>query len=366
VPSLVLYVSGHGFGHAARQQAVIRALAGRGARVYVRSAAPGKFFREAHDHHSAAYDIGLIQPGPLLMDAPATATWYADFLARQDELAQAEADFARSVRAGLIASDMPPFACEVAHLAGLPCVVMTHFTWDWVYEYYVERVPAFAPIIASIRASYGKATLALQMPFAHDFGHFRHVEPLPLVVNAPTQSREATRAQWGAGSGDKVALISMGGHGWRGDVARIAQRDDWRFWVMPQVWPQVAHLPHCALIPSDTPDYHNLIAAADVVVGKAGGSTVAEVMAQQTAMLYTINDDWRENSLLMDALSQHGRAIFLPREPFERGDWIDRLDEALALPPSAHPLPNDGAEVAAARLLALLASPGHGTMPVNF
>jgi L-arabinokinase len=353
VQSLVLYVSGHGFGHAARQQAVIRALAARGARVYVRSAAPAKFFREAHDHHSAAYDVGLIQPGPLLMDAPATAAWYADFLARQDELAQAEADFARRAGAGLIASDMPPFACEVAERAGLPCVVLTHFTWDWVYEHYVERVPAFAPIIASIRASYGKATLALQMPFAHDFGHFRRVEPIPLVVNAPTQGRDATRAQWGAGPGDKVALISMGGHGWRGDAARLAQRDDWRFWVMPQLWPQVAHLAHCTLIPTDTPDYHNLIAAADVVVGKAGGSTVAEVVAHQTAMLYTVNDDWRENELLMAALARYGRAIFLPREPFERGSWIDGLDEALALPPPPEALAHDGAEVAAERLLTL-------------
>ena len=353
--SIILYVSSHGFGHAARQQAVIRALARRGARVYVRSAAPGKFFRDAYAHHSAAYDVGLIQPGPLLMDAPATAAWYADFLQRQDDLAQAEADFALSVKAGLIASDMPPFACEAADKVGLPCVVLTHFTWDWVYEHYAARLPSFVPIIASIRASYGKAALALQMPFAHDFSHFRRVEPIPLVVNALTQSREATRRQWGAEPDDKVALISMGGHGWRGDAARIAQRADWRFWVMPQLWPQVAHLAHCTLIPTNTPDYHNLIAAADVVVGKAGGSTVAEVVAHQTAMLYTINDDWRENELLMTALSRYGRALYLPRERFEVGDWLDALDAALSLPPPPETLAHDGAEVAAERLLSMLA-----------
>lgn len=352
-PVIVHYVSGHGFGHAARQQAVIRELARRGAQVHVRSSAPAKFFASATSHHAYAYDIGLIQPAPLLMDAPATARWYADFLERQPALIQQELAFIRQVGATLIACDMPPIACEIAQSAGLPCVVLTHFTWDWVYEHYVERVPEFVPLIASIRASYGKATLALEMPFAHDFSHFPRVEALGLVVNPATQTPAQTRQQWATPPEARVALVSMGGHGWRGDARRLADFGEWVFWVMPHLWEQVSHLPNCRLIPTDTPDYQNLIAAADVVIGKAGGSTVAEVVAHQPAMLYTLNDDWRENELLSAALERYARVRYIPRADFEQGAWLDLLDAVLEQAPPREQVRTDGASVAAERLVEL-------------
>src|SRR3990172_9059702 len=181
--NIAFYVSAHGFGHAAREQAVIGALAARGARVYVRSAAPGKFFTSAADHHSERYDIGLIQHDPLTVDVRASFQWYADFLARQEALVAREAAFVRERDIRLIASDMPPVAFEVAEAAGVPSVAVTHFTWDWVYAPYLEAYPDFRYVIAAITAAYGKATLALQMPFAHPFPMFRRVQPVPLVIN---------------------------------------------------------------------------------------------------------------------------------------------------------------------------------------
>lgn len=353
----LFYVSSHGFGHAARQQGLIAALAAAGVRIHVRSAAPAKFFTAAHSVHDQHYDIGMIQHDPLRYDVEATAAWYTDFIAREPTIIAQETAYARQHGARLILSDMPPVACAVGAALGVPTVVITHFTWDWVYEHYLDRCPSFAPIIHHITAQYQQATLALQMPFAHPFPQFQRVEPVGLFANAPTRSRAVVRRLFDVPHGHRVALLTMGGHSWgQTDLRALAGVQGWTFLVMPSAHPQVAHLSHVRCVPTDFPAYHDLIAAADLVVGKAGGSTVAEVIAHGVPMIYTLTSDWRESSLLDMALRQHGRGMCVPLTDFERGAWIDLLEPAAALPPARAPLPADGHQQACARLLRLLAT----------
>ncbi|XWX03009.1 hypothetical protein VZO05_10895 [Aggregatilineales bacterium SYSU G02658] len=353
---LLFYVSSHGFGHAARQQGLIAALGADGARVHVRSAAPAKFFAAAHHHHSQRFDIGMIQHDPLRYDVDATAAWYADFIAHEPDLIAHEVAYARQHDVRLILSDMPPVACAVGAALGVPTVVISHFTWDWVYEHYAARCAAFNPIIAHITQQYAQATLALQMPFAHPFPQFPRVEPVGLFANMPTRPRETVRRLFNVPDDHRLALLTMGGHGWgQTDVRALAGVRGWTFLTMPGAYEQVAHLAAARCVPVDFPAYHDLIAAADVVVGKAGGSTVAEVIAHRAAMLYTLTDDWRESALLDAALRQHGRGLFVPLTAFERGAWVDLLEQAAALPPARQPLAADGPAQAAARLRPLWA-----------
>lgn len=357
-PTIVLYVSSHGFGHAARQQAVVEALAAQGAQVYVRTAAPAKFFRAARAYHAQHYDIGLIQPDALRIDVAASLRWYAEFLKRQPAIIAEEAAFVRQIGARAILSDMPPIACEIAAAARLPCAVATHFTWDWVYSGYMDAYPQYRYIVASIRASYYKATVALQMPFAHAFDMFAHVEPVPLVVNRVTQSRAEICALLDIPPESHIALLSMGGMAWGdSDLSPLRALDGWYFLAMPGAWEQLQDLPHARLIPTEFEGYHNLIAAADVVVGKAGGSTVAECIAHRTPFIYTLRAGYTENTLLHDALQRHAHAYYIPAPQFERGAWVDALHDAVMRPFNWPPMPTDGAEVIAHRVLALAQLP---------
>lgn len=356
--SIVYYISSHGYGHAARQQAVIRLLSERGIPVYVRTAAPQKFFAFPGVHyHRAHYDIGVIQPGTLQVDPAATLHWYQRFLQEQEALVTEEAAFLQAQNVGLVVSDMPPVAFEIAARAGLPSVALTHFTWDWVYTHYLDACPAFAPVIERIRASYGRATLALQLPFAHEFDMFPRVEPSPLIINAATRPREQARAEMHVPPAARMALLTMGGHDWAfAGLQGLYERTGWVFLVTPGAWPQVAGHPAFRLIPDDYDGYHNLIAAADIVVGKAGGSTVAECIGHRTPFLYTLNADWRENELLHDALCRFANSRFVEKHEFERGDWAHLLDELVTQPFTWPRIATNGAEAAAARLCELLQS----------
>jgi hypothetical protein len=330
---IFFYVSSHGYGHAARQQPTLRLLKQAGHRVHVRSAAPAKFFRDAASHTPAHYDIGMLQHDPLRYDVAATAAWYEAFIAREDALIRQEAAAIRQQGAALVLSDMPPVACAIATAAGVPCYVLSHFLWDWVYAHYEAEEPRFTPIIAHITRQYASASGALRMPFAHPFTAFAQAQDVGLFVNTATQPPGAVRAAFGVPAHHRLALLTMGGHGWgQTDVRPLIAKRGWTFLVMPGAYEQVRAYEHFRLVPTDYEDYHNLIAAADVVVGKAGGSTVAEVIGHRSRMLYTLTSHWRESALLDAALQTHAVSARVPLDAFERGEWVDMLDALAAQP----------------------------------
>lgn len=355
---IAYYISSHGYGHAARQQAVITELAAQGAKVHVRTAAPQKFFGAAESYHKQRYDIGMIQQDALHFDIPASLQWVADFHAERDKLIEQELAFVKKEKIQLIVSDMPPIAFDIAESARIPSVAITHFTWDWVYAHYTKDYPQYQYLIEEIRASYMKATLALQMqiPIPHEFDMFPSVEPIPLIYNKVTQTRETVRETFAIPDDKPMALLSMGGHSW-GDsnIRALLSMKGWVFLVMPGAWEQVKDAPEqFRQVPMDYDDYHDLIAAADLVVGKAGGSTVAEVIGHRTPMIYTTQMNWREASLLSETLENYGVIKHVPMDAFLRGEWINSLESFIA---QAHDFPDiefDGVQKTAKRLLEMV------------
>ena len=360
MPNIIYYISSHGYGHAARQQAVIKELSARGVAVYVRTATPEKFFKSAKHIHHQRYDIGMIQHDALHFDIPASLQWMADFLSQQEALIQGEIDFIQQNDIRLIVSDMPAIACEIAWRVGLPSVVMTHFTWDWVYEHYTTDYPQYQYVVDTIREQYAKATLSLQMqlPIPHPFEMFANVEPTPLIYNATTQTRAEVRAKFDIPEDMPMILLSMGGHDWGDSNIRALQSfTDVIFLVMPSAWGQVEDTPkYFRQVPMGYADYHNLIAHADVVVGKAGGSTVAEVIGHQTPMIYTLPnyEEWRESQLLAQTLQDYASANDVPMSDFMAGAWVDCLPELLSRTHYWAEIDRDGVSKTATRLLQFL------------
>ncbi|MCA9912983.1 MAG: hypothetical protein KC496_06525 [Anaerolineae bacterium] len=355
---IVYYISSHGFGHAARQQAVIQQLARRGVAVHVRTAAPQQFFQEAASYHAQRYDVGMLQADALSYDVAGSLRWLETFMQEQDALIAQEVAFVREIGAGLIVSDMPPLAMEVASAADVPCLAITHFTWDWVYGHYVDQYPQAVPLIEAIRASYAKTTLALQlqMPIPHAFDMFPRVEAIPGLYNPVTKSRADIQAEFNLAPDMRVGLISMGGHAWSNlDLRALKAMHDWVFLVNDAAWESVSDAPQrFRRVPPGYAAYQNLIAHSDVLVGKVGGSTVAEVVGHGTPMIYTTHPLWRESSLLRETLERSAVASqYLPLENFQRGEWVEALNAVYEMPRrQAYSQPN-GAAIAAEKVMAM-------------
>ena len=142
---IVFYISGHGFGHASRQIELIRELRAQrpDVRIVVRTAVPRWMFAPIVDPavHIQEFetDPGVVQFDSLSLDEEQTARDAARFYAAFDQRVTTEAGLIRGLNANLIVGDIPPLACAAAERAGVPCVAIGNFTWDWIYEAY----PAF-------------------------------------------------------------------------------------------------------------------------------------------------------------------------------------------------------------------------------
>jgi hypothetical protein len=366
VAGLAVYVSGHGFGHATRQVALIRALRARAPEleIRVRSGAPGWIFSErdpALACSAAAIDPGVLQTSGLDVNAAGTLAAHESFLAEWDLALEREAEWLAAGRPCLVVADVPPLACAAASRAGIPAWVVANFTWAWIFEEWAGAEARWQPVVARHRQAYAAAELAFRLPLHHpdDFAGFARVEDAPLLANRSRLSRAAARARLGVDEDDprRLVLVSFGGFGSGGFRGGGDDLSAYRFVALDPGTPgsppgDAIALPRPCPIP-----HEDLMCACDAVIGKAGYSTIAEALVHDTRFLYLPRANFPEAPVLQRGLERLGCARAMPRADFEAGRWRAHLD-ALFASPGPGPGPSaDGAERIADALLERIGDP---------
>jgi hypothetical protein len=361
-PTIVLAVSGHGFGHAVRSAEVARALLQRGARVLVRTDAPAWLFPEGIECLPAPggwpLDIGVAQHDGLDLDVDETRRRWQTFARDFDALARTEAELLRAHKADIVVGDIPPLAFLAAAKAGVPALAVGNFGWDWIYAAW----PDFEDIIATVQAGYASAELLLRLPLHSTdpdaFPAFRSVEDVPLIGRHPRHPRQAVREGLGIRNEARVVLLSFGGFTARGlDIGALGQWTNYLFLLTPPLATGFPSTPDNVMALTQTPrDFVSLLAASDVVLTKPGYGIVVDALANQIAVLYTDRGPFREYDVLAQALPTLGRAAYIPRADLLAGHLGPHLDALLDLSVPNAELRMDGAQVVAERVLQQLAS----------
>ncbi|MCL4822503.1 MAG: hypothetical protein KJ067_25555 [Vicinamibacteria bacterium] len=359
---IACYVSSHGFGHATRCAEVLRALRAADPRVplAVVAAAPEWLFRTAIDgpfeFRSAKNDVGLGQRDALTIDLQATlAAWDAG-QAEREARTEEEAAFLVACGARLVLADVPPLAFAAAARAGVPAFGLANFTWDWIYRHYAAQDGRFAELADACAADYAQADALLELPFACDNAAFARREPIPLVARRPRSGREAVRERLGLGP-EPVVLLSFGGVGLDAfELEALGSMRDLRFLTAGE-WSRLPAngraVPHAELDRVGC-GYEGLVAAADVVVSKPGYGIVTDAIGAGTRLLYADRGDFPEYPVLVRDMQPWLTCAHVPSERLRVGAIEPELRALLARPVTPPPRV-DGAEVAAARLLAALA-----------
>lgn len=357
---LVVFVTPHGFGHAARVSAVAAALARRrpGLELEIRTTVPEWFFATSLDAPFAwvgePCDVGLVQATPVTEDLPATVAalerlWGRDGPGeRSGELGA----HLRAAGAAAVLCDISPLGLAAARAAGVPAILLESFTWDWIYEGYVGAEPRLAAWVERLRPLSEGADLRIQAePCCRAARGALAVAP---IARRPRASRSAIRARLGIEGERPLVLVSFGGIETRLEsTARWAALPEVDF-VVPGGADRERREGNRILLPHRTPVPHpDLVAAADVVVGKLGYSTVAEAFAAGTRVAYLPRPAWRESPVLERFVRDRLPALALDPAEFASGAWVARLPELLDRP---RPAPGDasGAEQAAEAIAALL------------
>jgi UDP:flavonoid glycosyltransferase YjiC (YdhE family) len=372
MPTLVFYVSGHGFGHAARVIEIINAIRVRRAdvRVIARTSAASWLFDRTvipaaggWDFSPAAVDTGVVQIDSLHIDERATVERAREFLQTFDHRVAAEAAFLQQEGVALVVADMPPLGIAAAKRAGLRAVALGNFTWDWIYSAYEGA----DDVVRAIQEVYRHADIALRLPLHGGFDVCPTVVDVPFVARRSQRPALDTRRTLGLPERERLVLVSFGGYGLDGlDLDALTQLEGYR--VLMSGSAPLAGVPRAtdggrrgSLIPLDEGAmyeagvrYEDLIRSVDVVVTKPGYGIIAESVANDTAILYTSRGHFVEYDVLVAALPRFLRARYLDHADLFAGRWSAHLDALLEQPaPPEHPAVN-GAEVAAELLLDMI------------
>ncbi len=217
--SVVFYISGHGFGHASREIAVINALAPLipGYEIVVRTSAARWLFdataRSRFTWLGGACDTGVVQLDSLTLDEAATIRQAATFQRDLPRRVVDEAALLRAHHAHLVIADAPPLGCAAAAAVRVPSIVLANFTWDWIYEGYPEMLAGAPDLIASIQGAYRHASEAWRLPMHGGFAPFARIIDLPYVARHARFDRAHVRGALSLPPDAPLALSSFGGYG---------------------------------------------------------------------------------------------------------------------------------------------------------
>lgn len=355
---LAYVVSSHGFGHAARACATIEALwtLEPAVQITILGRTPDWFFHQSlglpgeHGEYelvSIDTDIGLVQTTALRENAGSTAELLVDRLPF-DTTCGKLADAVASSGAEAVVCDISPWGLAAAHNLGLPSLLVENFTWDWIYAGYPDLQKFEEPF----QRAFGLATRHVQTePVCRPVEHAACVTP-PVSRRSRTR-REVTRKDLNVGHDDRLVMMTMGGVAWSYEHLEFLGCVDTTVWLLAggARGVEMERLGRHILLPHRSPLYHpDLVAAADVVVGKLGYSTVAEVAAAGTRFLYVPRPQFPESDLLEAWTLRHLTAQRVDPERLEAETWLSHVassvDEILRRPRPA-PLPNGASQVAA-------------------
>jgi hypothetical protein len=333
---IAYFVTPHGYGHAARAAAVMSA---------VREKAPGIFFEiftlvpewffqmsipGGFGYHPLKTDTGLVQTTAMTEDLPATIHQLDAMLPFRDAFVASLAEQMRQLECSLVLCDIAPLGIAAAQAAGLASVLVENFTWDWIYEGYLDEEPRFAPHTAFLRDTFRSATwhILTQPACADDF-------PADLVTSVasrkPRLSRSETRLRLGVSPLARLVMVTMGGILTDYPFLPILENSPDTLFLIPGGSQKTERRGSLVLLPHHSDLYHpDLVGASDVVVGKLGYSTLAEAYAAGAPYVYIPRKHFRESPPMAVFARQVMGAVELAEEHFFNGSWLSLIPELLA------------------------------------
>ena len=347
--SLACFVSPHGLGHAARVAALLTALQRRrpGLGIELFTLAPADFFvasgcRNLHVHREIT-DIGFVQKSALVEDIPETARRLDAFLPFESALVARLAATLRDRLCAAVLCDIAPLGLAVARAVGIPSVLIENFTWDNLYAHYAEHVPRMRDHADAMRRCFATADLHIQTePICHPVSNVA-LTSRP-VGRTSRVAAESIRQQLGVPPDRKMVLITMGGVSERTPMlAHLADRKDLVF-VIAWGAPQQQVVGNVIALPLQSAFYHpDLVNAADVVIGKLGYSTLAEVLQTGLPFGYLARQNYPEMPALIHYAQAHLSCQEVVHADLDGTNDPDLVDRLLALP-RRPPLAVDGAD----------------------
>lgn len=349
------YVTSHGYGHAVRTAAICNEFSS-GTELVFRTGVPRSFFEEEvnrpFDYAAKEFDCGCRQFDGVTVDIDATLALYKEIASRNAERLDDEARWCAENGVSVIASDIAPFAFEVAKHARIPSAAVTNFTWYTIYEEYAAHKPEFIPYLDKMKSQYALADLCLSLYPAADMPYFARTAEVGPVGRVGTDVRDRIAGELGIDAGKRLALIYVGNFGMDAVVwGNLGKIDGWEFFGL---YPLPGAPANYHVISKSAFRYQDCVASADAMVGKLGYGTCAECLLSGLPIVYLPRTEFAEYPVLHAAMQEWGHGYLVSPADFYSLAWNDALGLVQGQRKPAR-MPSGGARACAAEIERLAA-----------
>lgn len=324
---------------------------GAGFEIFTR--VPAWFFETSleapFNFHDVLTDIGLVQTTSMEANLSETIHQLDLLMPFRDGLVKTLARQVQEAGCEVVVCDVAALGIAVAKEAGLPSILIENFTWDWIYQGYVDVEPRFAPYIAYLSELYQSASEHIRTEPGSTDQPPADLE-VGVVSRQPRHARAETRKRLGVPQDLPMVMITMGGIVTQYPfLERLEHTRNMRFLIPGGISASTAgeQRGSLVLIPHQSDFYHpDLVAASDAVVGKLGYSTLAETYTAGLPFAFIARQNFPEAPPMAHFAKNVMGALELSEARFFNGDWLDLLPELLSRPGKKPSRPNGGAEIA--------------------
>lgn len=352
---LVIYITAHGFGHAARTCQVLNALRSRypQTEMLVVSDLPDWFLDARLPgvmRRRASLDVGMVQKDAVRVDLEATRLQLKRLCQEWQTLLQQEKAWLSDLPVHLVLADIPALPLQAAAELKIPNIALGNFGWDEIYAEFSDQDQVWRDAVSLIDNAYRRCDRLLRYPFHSPMTAFSNVEEIPVVAAPGADRRQEMAQRWRLDVGkpwllfvfsqlefsslgqeriaalENVQLLTTGALNWRG--------------------------PNVFNLDPDLESFSDLVASGQGVVSKPGFGILSDCVVNHTPLIYVEREDFSEYAILVEAVERYLRHRHLPFKSLLDGD----LEAVLEGFPEAWDEPSEsltaegGADIVAERL----------------
>ncbi len=318
---IAFYISSHGFGHLTRSLALIEhILKNTDKTFYICTGTPQVEFAKIYlaefenrvEYFEYKVDVGIVNKrNSLEVDVNATNKAVYEMLDSYKQASVTEAEKLKKMNTRLIISDVSAFACLVSEKSGIKAVEIGNFTWTDQYKSVgadKKIVEKFSEIY-SLCKSFIAYDLSLVFSGADKNSVFRSdwLISRPISEKRVSEIRESYSGLYKRQTGnecDGFMYLSLGKSAELPQV-KISNFKGVVFYTEGLRFDQKSYLDVLFVrLPNEIKDSQSFVAAADLVIAKAGWSTSAEcVVAHSKTLLIErpgVDDDMNTINTLKD------------------------------------------------------------------
>lgn len=335
VPHLLVYISGHGFGHLAQVAPVLNRLSQSlpDLRLTICSKVPLRQLKSrihpGFTYIDEAVDFGMVMANALDVLPEPSLAMYREFHDDWPGRVTHESRRITQLAPDIVLSNVAYLPLAAAKRAGITCIALSSLNWADIFAAYCGGMPGVAQILEQMRQAYADADMFMRIAPAMPMPDLANLCSLGPIAGMGQNHRPQINAKLGLDASEKLVLVSMGGMAMRLPMERWQSIPNVR-WIVQADW-QVTRA-DVITMESLQMDFVDVLASSDALLCKPGYGSFAEAACNGVPLLYVAREDWPEEPYLIAWLETHGLCHKVSREQSATGEFAEELQALLAHP----------------------------------